>query len=76
MQDNVGQPGNALQAAPVIEIGHDRHRAGRTPLGRARRVAQQCIDAGALGKAGEDAAGNVPAADNQDFLHGCIVADQ
>jgi hypothetical protein len=27
-------------------------------------------------KAGKDAAGNVPAADNQDFLHGCIVADQ
>ncbi|MBS1138831.1 MAG: hypothetical protein H6R13_284 [Proteobacteria bacterium] len=76
MQHNVGQPGNAQQAAPVIEIGQQRYHTGGTPLGSPGSIAQQCIDAGAMGKAGEDAAGNVPAADNQDFLHGCIVADQ
>ena len=76
MQHDVGQAGDALQAAPVVEVGQHWHCAGSTPLGSTRRIAQQCVDADAAGKTGEDAAGNVPAADNQDFLHGCIVADQ
>ena len=76
MQYNVGQPGDALQAAPVVEVSQHGDRTGRAPIGGTRRVAQQCINARAVGEAGENAAGHVPAADNQDFLHGCIVADQ
>ncbi len=75
MQHDVGQAGDALQAASVVEIGQHRPGAGSTPLGCLGSIAQQCVDAGAMGKAGEDAAGNVPAADNQDFLHAGIVAD-
>lgn len=75
MQDAVGQSGNALQAAPVVEIGQHRPRPCSTPLGRPAGIAQQGIDAGIGDNAREDAAGNVPAADNQDFLHAGIVAD-
>ena len=75
MQHDVGQAGDALQAAPVVEIGQHRRRAGGSPLGRLGSIAQQGVNAGAVGKAGENAAGNVPAADNQDFLHAGIVAD-
>ena len=79
MQHGVGQTGQALQAAPVIEIGQHRRRPGSAPGGRPFGVAQHGIDAGArrtLSKTEEDAAGDVSAADDQDFLHGCIVADQ
>lgn len=76
MQNNVGQSGDTLQTAPVVEIGQHGRGTGRAPFGGSCRVTQQCIYARAPGKAGEDAAGNVPAADDQDFLHGCIVADQ
>ena len=76
MQDNVGQAGDALQAATVVEVGQYWRRTSHAPLGGSRHVAQQCIDASAAGKTGKDAAGDVPAANNQYFLHGCIVADQ
>jgi len=75
MQDVVGQSGNALQAAPVVEIGQHRQRPRFAPFGRPAGIAQQGIDASIRDNAGEDAAGNVPAADNQDFLHAGIVAD-
>src|SRR5574343_2103377 len=76
MQDHVGQAGQALQAAPVVKIGHDGRCAGLAPLGGLAGIAQQGIDAGTRGKLGEDAAGDVPAADDQDFLHAGIVAEQ
>lgn len=75
MQNAVGQSGDALQAAPVVEIGQHRHCPRIAPVGRAISIAQQGIDASIWDNAGEDAAGNVPAADNQDFLHAGIVAD-
>lgn len=75
MQHEVGQTGDALQAGPVVEVSQHRRRAGRAPRGRLGGIAQHGIDASAGGKAGEDAAGDVPAADNQDFLHAGIVAD-
>jgi len=76
MQHVVGQTGDALQAGPVIEIGKQRPDAGSTPLGSATGVAQHGIDAIAVDQAGKSAAGNVSAADDEYFLHGCIVADQ
>lgn len=75
MQHAVGQSSYALQAAPVIEIGQHRQRPRRAPVGCSAGIAQQGIDASMRDNAGEDAAGNVPAADNQDFLHAGIVAD-
>ena len=78
MQYAVGQSGQALQAAPVVEIGQHRPRPRPAPRRSARRIAQQCVNAGArwaLSKTGKDTAGNVPATDNQDFLHAGIVAD-
>jgi len=75
MQHAVGQSGDALQAAPVVEIGQHRHRPCFAPFGRTAGIAQQGIDASIRDNAGKNAAGNVPAADNQDFLHAGIVAD-
>ena len=75
MQHIVGQTGDALQAAPVVEIGQHRHSARIAPFDHTAGTSQQGIDASMRDNAGKDAAGNVPAADNQDFLHAGIVAD-
>ena len=75
MQHAVGEAGHALQAGAVIQIGQYRQRAGSTPGRRPAGITQQGVNAIAAGKAGENAAGYIPAADNQDFLHAGIVAD-
>ena len=75
MQDNIGQTGDTFQTAPIIEIGQQRNRPGLAPLPGTTCIAQQGVDAVAAGKAEKDAAGDVPAADDQDILHGGIVAD-
>lgn len=75
MQDDVGQAAQAVQAAPPVEIAKHRHGAGPAPLGGASDIAHQRIDAVLRGELGKDAAGDVPAADDQDFLHAGIVAD-
>ena len=74
MQHAVGQPGQAMHTGPIVEIGQHRRRAERAPGGGTAGIAQHGIDAIAMGKAGENAAGDVPAADNQEFLHAGIVA--
>ena len=75
MQHAVGESGNALQAAAIVQIGDDRQRAGSAPDGCAAGIAQHGVNAMVAGKAGKNAAGDVPATDNQDFLHAGIVAD-
>lgn len=75
MQDHIGQSTQTLQADPVIKVGQHGESTCRPPLISTTGIAQQGIDAGATGKQGENAAGNVSAADNQDFLHAGIVAD-
>ena len=75
MQHEISQTAQTLQTGPVVEIGQDRDSPGRAPRPCPARIAQQGIDAIALDKAGENAAGDVPAADNQDFLHAGIVAE-
>ena len=75
MQHAVGESGNALQAAAIVQIGDDRQRAGSAPDGYAAGIAQHGVNAMVAGKAGKNAAGDVPATDNQDFLHAGIVAD-
>ena len=75
VQHVVGQTGQSIQAHPVVKVGQHRQRPGGTPLGTPTRIAQYGIDAIAADKTGENAAGYVPAADNQDFLHAGIVAD-
>ena len=75
MQHAIGEAGQALQAGAVIEVGQQRDRAGRTPERCATGIAQHGEDAEAAGKAGKNAAGDIPATDNQDFLHAGIVAD-
>jgi len=75
VQHGIGQTCESRQTRAIIEVGEHRQRAGPAPFGGTAGMAQQRIDSGALGKMGEDAAGDVPAADNQDFLHAGIVAD-
>ncbi len=76
MQHDVGQTGQPSQAAPIVQIAEDRLCAGGPPRGSLQRIAQQGVNAGGgQRETGKNAAGNVPAADNQDFLHAGIVAD-
>lgn len=76
MQNKIGQAAQTLQASPVVKISEDRCRPRHPPGNSTTGVAQQGIDAITRGKTGENAAGDVPAADNQDFLHAGIVAEQ
>lgn len=76
MQNEIGHSAQSLQAAPVVKIGQDRCRPRHPPGRGTAGIAQQGIDAITRGKTGENAAGDVPAADNQDFLHAGIVAEQ
>jgi len=76
MQDQIGQTSQPRQAGRVVEVGEQRPSPGGTPGGGPAGIAQQGVDAVALGKAGENAAGHVPAANDQDFLHAGIVAEQ
>lgn len=75
MQHEIGETAQALQAGAIVEVGEQRSGSSRPPLGSAARIAQQGENAMAAGKMGENAAGYVPATDNQDFLHAGIVAD-
>ena len=75
MQNQISQAGKPLQALPVIQIGEQRDGAGSAPISSTPDVAQHGMHLVAPGKTGKNAAGNVPAADNQDFLHAGIVAD-
>ena len=75
VQHNLGQAGQTLQTGRLIKVGLHRRRPGGTPGGGLGRIAHKRINAGTPGKAGENAAGDVPAADNQDFLHFGIVAE-
>ena len=75
MQDDVGQAGQAVETAPVIEIGDNRRRTGGSPACSTPGITQQGEDAGMRQQVGESAAGDVPAADDQDFLHAGIVAE-
>ena len=75
MQHGISQAGQALQAGAVVEIGEHRRRAGSAPIGGRRGIAQQGVNAGARGNQREDAAGDVPAANDQYFLHAGIVAE-
>ena len=76
MQNDVRQAIQALQAGSVIKIGQQRNGPGCTPFVGATGVANQGIDAMALGKTRENAAGNISAADNENILHIGIVAEQ
>ena len=75
MQHAIGQAGQTLETDRIIQIGQDRPRALRPPPGGLLHIAQHGIHHGAPGKFGKDAAGDVPAANNQDFLHAGIVAE-
>lgn len=75
MQDDVGQAGQAAKAAAVVEIAGHWPGTGPTPVGAARGIAQQRVDAVMRCEPGKDAAGDIPAANDQDFLHAGIVAD-
>lgn len=76
MQDAVGQTGQAGKAGPVVQIGQNRCGTGVSPLSRAICIAQQGIRPDTRGKLGQDAAGDVPAANDQYFLHVGILAEQ
>ena len=75
MQDPIGQARETTQTGPVVEIAKQRNRPGRAPERRLIRLAHQGVDAVTASETGENAASDVAAADNQDFLHAGIVAD-
>ncbi len=81
MQNDVGQTGKTVKAARFIKIGNQRAGAGLTPVAGLGRITHQGKDRGKIartqsvpGETGKNAAGDVPAADNQYFLHAGIVA--
>jgi len=75
VQDDVCQSAEAMQAVPVIKVSNDRTGAGLPPGAATASIAQQGKDAGVGSETDKDAAGNVPAADDQNFLHAGIVAE-
>ena len=78
MDKDIRHPGQSRQAGTFIQISQQRHSPRSAPAGTTTGIAQQGEHAAAPGmqhQAGEDAAGDVPAADNQDFLHAGIVAE-
>ena len=77
VQDNIGKAGNAGQASRQIEVGQQGLGTGFPPVCSLGRIAQQGMNAwmrSLPGKKGKNAAGDVPAADDQYFLHAGIVA--
>lgn len=76
MDDDLGQAGQTAQTGRIIQIGQYGSGTQCPPFGGAAGVAQQGINLAMPGKQREDAAGDVPAADNQYFLHAGIVAEQ
>ena len=75
MQHVIGEAGQALQAGAIVEVSQHRLRAGSAPDWRPGGIAQHGENAIMAGKADKNTAGHVPAANNQDFLHAGIVAD-
>lgn len=75
MQHNIGQTAQSLQTGPIIEVSEQRNGTRSAPLDRLAGTTHQGINAIALGQMNEDAAGDVPAADNQNILHAGIVAE-
>lgn len=75
MQDDVGQTGQATQTGRLIEVTENGPGASGTPGSSGRHIAHQRIRTARARQLTEDAAGHVPAADNQDFLHAGIVAE-
>jgi len=75
MQHRIGQTGQAAQTGSVVEIGKQRDGSSFAPGNCPLPIAQQGEDTAGRRETEEDAAGDVSAADNQDFLHAGIVAD-
>jgi len=76
MQDAISQTGQPPKAAQVVEIGQNRGGTGLAPALCPPGIPQQGVHPGTPGKLGKNAAGDVPAADDQDFLHAGILAEQ
>ena len=75
MQNGIRLSTQTQQTGSIIQISDYRDSARCTPFGSTGRLAQYGMNAVTRQEQGKDAAGNVPAADNQNFLHGSIVAD-
>ena len=75
MQNGIRLSTQTQQTGSIIQISDYRDSARCTPFGSTGRLAQYGMNAVTRQEQGKDAAGNVPAADNQDFLHAGIVAD-
>ncbi len=73
MNDNIGQAGDAPQAVRLIEVGNHRMRALRTPERALCGITNQRENVVVATEAGQHAAGNVTASDDQQLLHGAIL---
>ena len=75
MQDDVGQTCDTPQACGLIKIGKDRAGAEIAPEDTLRRVADERENAVVAQQARQDAARDVTATDDQEFLHCAILPD-
>lgn len=82
MQHDVGEAGDSFQALGLVEVGQDYAGTLGAPERRLRRVAEQDIEPEAAAQHVRGAAGDVAAADDQEFLqvrvpriHGVILPD-
>ena len=65
MQNDVGESGNTRKALRAVEVGEQRSRAARAPVGELRRIAQQREDPIMTEQSGQGAARHITAADDQ-----------
>ena len=75
MQDVIGEAGKTPQGDRSIEVTQHGNRPAAAPNFCIGRIANQGEDAVAADQPGKGAAGHIPAADDQDFLHRGILAD-
>ena len=75
MDDDLGQAGDPLQAACLVQISKDRTGAPVAPESELLRVAYQCEDAIVAEEVWQQTAGNISTADDQKFLHCAILPE-
>ena len=75
MDDDLGQAGDPLQAACLVQISKDRTGAPVAPESELLRVAYQCEDAVVAEEVWQQTAGNISTADDQKFLHCAILPE-
>jgi CDP-4-dehydro-6-deoxyglucose reductase len=74
VQHGLSDPGEPVQAAAIVEVGHDRYRAERSQFCRSLCLADEGKDAKAPCQPRQRAAGDVATADDQNSFHRSIIS--